>query len=123
VLGRDDEAEAALLTAISLNSNQAHPAATFNLASLKLRAGDYRLAKTLYDEVLVLQPDNWRAVLNRGVALLGLGKMDQGHLELTKVLQMLGAFNQRLAAWRESSSRGPRWLCVRLRAWSPNALS
>jgi len=91
VLGRDDEAEAALLTAISLNPNRGpHPAATFNLASLKLRAGDYALAQTLYEEVLVAQPDNWRAVLNRGVALLGLGEMDQGHLELTKVLHMLG---------------------------------
>jgi hypothetical protein len=46
-------------------------------------------------QVLQLQPSNWRACLNRGVALLGLGEMDQGHLELTKVLQMLGAHRER----------------------------
>jgi Flp pilus assembly protein TadD len=51
VLGRDAEAEAALLTAIALSPTLPHPAATFNLASLKLRAGDYALAKTLYEEV------------------------------------------------------------------------
>jgi Flp pilus assembly protein TadD len=51
--------------------------AAYNLGNLKLQEGNYEMAVAMYDRCIVGNPLNWRAINNKGCALLKLGRMDQ----------------------------------------------
>jgi tetratricopeptide (TPR) repeat protein len=75
-IGEDDErAICEFQKALDLKPD--HVDALYNFAGLFKDMGRYQRAAEMYSKVLVLQPNNWRAQLNRGVVLLGAGEAEE----------------------------------------------
>lgn len=75
-IGDDDErAIREFQSAVDLKPD--HMEALYNLGGLFKDIGRYRMAADMYAKVLVLQPNHWRAQLNKGVTHLGAGETEE----------------------------------------------
>eukprot|EP00850_Spirogloea_muscicola_P004248 SM000018S03613 [mRNA] locus=s18:342383:347099:+ [translate_table: standard] len=65
-----------------------HLDAMYNLGQVYSDNGNYIAAADAYNRVLARQPDNWKAELNRAVALLGAGRVEESHTSFQSAFQM-----------------------------------
>lgn len=75
---------------------QVHEAALFNLGILKMKGQDLVLGLNYFEDVLALNPQNWRAALNRARALLGIGRIKDGQAQLFRIREGAGVINPQL---------------------------
>eukprot|EP00250_Pteridium_aquilinum_P000217 c10241_g3_i1 orf=1-1827(-) len=86
-IGEDDErAIQELQLAVDLKPD--HMEALYNLGGLFKDIGRYRKAAEMYSKVLVLQPNHWRAQLNKGVTLLGVGETEEACKAIKEAFKM-----------------------------------
>lgn len=76
-IGEEDE-RAIREFQVAVDLQPDHMEALYNLGGLFKDIGMYRKAADMYAKVLLLQPNHWRAQLNKGVTLLGLGETEEG---------------------------------------------
>eukprot|EP00898_Chlorokybus_atmophyticus_P001264 jgi/Chlat1/2138/Chrsp17S02720 len=84
-LGEESRARAALEKSLSLDRN--HVPALFNLANLQRDAGEYEGAIEGYGRVLALNRADWRAMLNRAVALQCAGRGAEARQDYKKAFK------------------------------------
>jgi tetratricopeptide (TPR) repeat protein len=127
--GRFDQAEA--LYRRFLDDQPGHPEALYNLATLRLNAGDNAEALQLYDRLLTLEPSRAEAHNNRGSALLALGRVAESreayaravaltpddprfNTNLANVLGALGRCSEALPLYQRALSVEPTSAVARL---------
>jgi tetratricopeptide (TPR) repeat protein len=67
------------------------PQALYNLGNLDRQAGDYGAAIAAYDAVLAADAGHWRSLLNKAVALVGLGRRSDAQAALKRAFALSGA--------------------------------
>lgn len=83
---KDDRAFEEFRSAIDLQPN--HIEALYNLGGLLRDDGKYASAADIYAKVLNINPRHWQAQLNRAVALLGDGKVQESRAALKEAFRM-----------------------------------
>ncbi|KAH7284042.1 hypothetical protein KP509_34G037500 [Ceratopteris richardii] len=97
---------------LAVDLNPAHAEALYNLGGLFRDIGRYRKAAGMYAKVLALQPDNWRAQLNKGVTLLGAGETDEAQKAIKEAFRMNNRVELHDAIMHlKFSGRRPKGLC------------
>lgn len=86
VMGEDDRAIQEFQKVIDLKPG--HVDALYNLGGLYMDKERYARAAEMYTRVLSMKPGNWRAQLNRAVALLGQGESEEGKKALKDAFKM-----------------------------------
>ncbi|KAK8969069.1 hypothetical protein KSP40_PGU017257 [Platanthera guangdongensis] len=85
-MGEDERAVQEFQKAIDLKPG--HVDALYNLGGLFMDAGRFVRASEMYARVLVACPHNWRAQLNKAVALLGAGEAKKAKKALKEALKL-----------------------------------
>ncbi|MCO5579383.1 hypothetical protein L7F22_033238 [Adiantum nelumboides] len=110
-IGEDDE-RAVREFQLAVDLKPDHTEALYNLGGLFKDIGRYRRAAEMYSKVLALQPNNWRAQLNKGVTLLGAGETDEARKAIKEAFKM----NNRVELYDaimhlKLAGKRPRGLC------------
>ncbi|KAH0455522.1 hypothetical protein IEQ34_015554 [Dendrobium chrysotoxum] len=84
--GEDERAIQEFQKAIDLNPN--HADALYNLGGLLMDMGLFPRALEMYSRVLAEQPSHWRAQLNKAVAFLGEGEVDEAKKAMNEAFSM-----------------------------------
>ncbi|KAK9165269.1 hypothetical protein Scep_000460 [Stephania cephalantha] len=85
-MGEDERAIQEFQKAIDLKPG--HVDALYNLGGLYMDMGRYQRASEMYTRVLTVWPNNWRAQLNKAVALLGAGEAEEARKALKEAFKM-----------------------------------
>ncbi|MCL7025304.1 hypothetical protein MKW94_003247 [Papaver nudicaule] len=85
-MGEDERAIQEFQKAIDLKTG--HVDALYNLGGLYMDMGRYQRASEMYTRVLSVCPNNWRAQLNKAVALFGAGESDDAKKALKEAFKM-----------------------------------
>ncbi|KAF5175777.1 Calcium-binding ef hand protein [Thalictrum thalictroides] len=85
-MGEDERAIQEFQKAIDLKPG--HVDALYNLGGLYMDMGRYQRASEMYTRVLAVWPNNWRAQLNKAVALLGAGETEEARKTLKEAFKM-----------------------------------
>ncbi|KAK9129610.1 hypothetical protein Sjap_010097 [Stephania japonica] len=85
-MGEDERAIQEFQKAIDLKPG--HVDALYNLGGLYMDMGRYQRASEMYTRVLAVWPNNWRAQLNKAVALLGAGEAEDARKALKEAFKM-----------------------------------
>ncbi|KAI5068801.1 hypothetical protein GOP47_0017146 [Adiantum capillus-veneris] len=110
-IGEDDE-RAIREFQLAVDLKPDHVEALYNLGGLFKDIGRYRRAAEMYSKVLTLQPNNWRAQLNKGVTLLGAGETEEARKAIKEAFKM----NNRVELYDaimhlKLAGKRPRGLC------------
>ncbi|ONK75663.1 uncharacterized protein A4U43_C03F19240 [Asparagus officinalis] len=85
-MGDDERAIQEFQKAIDLKPG--HVDALYNLGGLYMDMGRFARASEMYTRVLSVRPNNWRAQLNKAVALLGAGEAEDAKKALKDAFKM-----------------------------------
>ncbi|KAF6136435.1 hypothetical protein GIB67_028654 [Kingdonia uniflora] len=85
-MGEEERAIQEFQKAIDLKPD--HVDALYNLGGLYMDLGRYQRASEMYTRVLAVWPNNWRAQLNKAVALLGAGESEEARKSLKEAFKM-----------------------------------
>ncbi|KAL5706604.1 hypothetical protein ACHQM5_024749 [Ranunculus cassubicifolius] len=85
-MGEDERGIQEFQKAIDLKPG--HVDALYNLGGLYMDIGRYQRASEMYTRVLTVWPNNWRAQLNKAVALLGAGETEEARKTLKEAFKM-----------------------------------
>ncbi|KAJ6837405.1 putative TPR repeat-containing protein-like [Iris pallida] len=85
-VGEEERAMLAFQKAIDLKAD--HLDALYNLGGLFKDMGRYGRASEMYGRVLAIRPNHWRAQLNRTVALLGAGDVEEANKALREAFKL-----------------------------------
>ncbi|KAJ3693413.1 hypothetical protein LUZ60_008893 [Juncus effusus] len=85
-MGEDDRAIQEFQKAIDLKPG--HVDSLYNLGGLYMDKERFARAAEMYTRVLSVTPGNWKAQLNRAVALIGQGESDEGKKALKEAFKM-----------------------------------
>lgn len=85
-MGENERAIQEFQKAIDLKPG--HVDALYNLGGLYMDMGRYQRASEMYTRVLAVWPNNWRAQLNKAVALLGAGETEEARKTLKEAFKM-----------------------------------
>ena len=89
--GKRTEASAALASALRISEQQVQqqpnsPSAHFNMGNISMQFTNYDRAVQSFSRVVELDPKNMAALLNRGIASLRAGKLDEAQRDYETLL-------------------------------------
>ena len=64
--------------------------ALFNMGNLHRQCTEFEDAVRCYDAVLAIDPQHWRSLLNKAVALIGLHRNDEAQTALKQAFKLSG---------------------------------